>query len=291
MNILNQMRTIESYSKYSVLRDMPVRIFRHTITDELAHSHAYFECVYIEKGSGYHVASNERLPIKAGDYLIIDCNTTHDYEAKNGELSIINLIFVPGFIDKTLIHCTDFYTLLSHYLFKLNISPNIFNFASMVFHDDSGQIRKLFTLMLTEYENQNTAYQEIIRCYIVEFLLHTLRSLNIFTKQNISPAVNSVLEYIEQNYTREITLSDICKNLNYSLQYLSKKIKEETGFSFIKHLQNARINQACRLLANTKKSILEICILSGYNDIKHFTSTFKKIVGVSPTVYRKNHSV
>ena len=160
----------------------------------------------------------------------------------------------------------------------------------MVFHDESRQIHKLFTLMFNEYENKNTAYNEIIRCYVIEFLLHTLRSLNIFTKQNTSPSVNSVLEYIEKNYAEEISLSQISKELNYSLQHLSKKIKEETGLTFIEHLQNVRINQACCLLANTSKSISEICTLSGYNDIKHFNSIFKKNIGVSPSAYRKQIS-
>jgi len=255
--------------------------------DELPHKHDYFECVYIEKGHGYHIVNNKKLPIKEGDYLIIDCNTTHDYEAKNGELSVINLLFCPDFIDRTLSHCKDFYTILNHYLFKLNISSSVFNFSNVVFHDDERKIYKLFILMLNEYENKNTAYKEIIRCYIIEFLLHTLRTLNIFTKQNISPSVATVLDYIEKNYEKELVLADICKEINYSLPYISKKIKSETGLSFIQHLQNTRTNHACYLLANTKKNISEICVLSGYNDIKHFNSVFKKNIGVSPSEYRK----
>lgn len=291
MSFVKKETSINPYSRYSVLRDLPVRVFRHTVRNEFPHNHTYFECVYIEKGSGYHIVNNNRLPIKEGDFLIIDCNITHDYDAKNGELSIINLLFIPEFIDKTLAHCTDIYTLLSHYLFRLNISHDIFNFASTIFHDESGQIRKLFTLMLNEYENKNTAYNELIRCYVIEFLLHTLRYLNIFTKQNISKSVSYVLEYIEKNYTHEITLSQISKELNYSMQYLSNKIKEETGLTFIEHLQDVRIHQACCLLANTSKSISNICLLSGYNDIKHFNSIFRKKIGVSPSVYRKQISL
>lgn len=288
MNVTVKTHSIDVYSKNSVLRSLQMRLFRHTIEDELPHNHDYFECVYIEKGHGYHIVNNQKLPIKEGDYLIIDCNTTHDYEAQNGELSVINLLFCPEFIDRTLSHCKDFYTMLNHYLFKLDISSAVFNFSNVVFHDDERRIYKLFTLMLDEYENKNTAYKEIIRCYIIEFLLHTLRSLNIFTKQNISHTVAAVLDYIEKNYAEEIALADICNEINYSLPYVSKKIKDETGLTFIQHLQNTRINQACCLLANTRKSIQEICTLSGYNDIKHFNSIFKKHIGISPSVYRKN---
>ena len=156
----------------------------------------------------------------------------------------------------------------------------------MVFHDDSRQIYKLFTLIYEEFEAQNTAYNEIIRCYLIEFLLKTLRSLDIFSQNSIHTTVLEVLRYIENNYASNISLSTICSDLNYSLPYLSKIIKQETGTTFIKHLQNTRINHACTFLLSTNKSISEICTLIGYSDIKHFNYIFKKTIGLSPSSYR-----
>lgn len=101
--------SIDSYDRSKALSNYMLRIFHHKIHNELPHKHNYFECVYIEKGSGFHIANGLKLPIKEGDFLIIDTDTVHDYESENDDLEVFNLIFVPEFIDKSLAHCQSFF--------------------------------------------------------------------------------------------------------------------------------------------------------------------------------------
>ncbi len=75
--------------------------------------------------------------------------------------------------------------------------------------------------------------------------------------------------------------------MHYSLSHISRKFKDETDVSFNKYITEVRIREACRLIANTDKKINEIANLSGYNDIKHFQFTFKKITGKSPRDFKK----
>lgn len=57
--------------------------------------------------------------------------------------------------------------------------------------------------------------------------------------------------------------------------------------SFAKYLINVRIEQAKILLRETNLSVAEICKRVGYNDLKHFVTTFEKAAGVKPGTYRK----
>ena len=75
--------------------------------------------------------------------------------------------------------------------------------------------------------------------------------------------------------------------LNYSVPYLSKNIKTETGENFVNHLQKVRLEHSCRLLANTDKSVYEIMCSVGYRDVKFFNLLFKKNFSATPSEYRK----
>jgi YesN/AraC family two-component response regulator len=58
------------------------------------------------------------------------------------------------------------------------------------------------------------------------------------------------------------------------------------NMTFSSYLQKVRINNACRLLANTNNKIEEIAHFVGYSDTKFFNSIFKKVLGSTPREYR-----
>ena len=86
---------------------------------------------------------------------------------------------------------------------------------------------------------------------------------------------------------KKITLTEISKNLNYSVPYLSKLFREKYGETFESYLQRTRVGEGCRLLANTDKKVIEIAECVGYGDLKFFSEVFKKYMRVSPREYRR----
>ena len=78
-----------------------------------------------------------------------------------------------------------------------------------------------------------------------------------------------------------------CQEHHFSLQYISRKFKQETGITFREYLQKIRIEKSCVLLAGSDLRISEIASAVGYDDIKFFNSMFKKLVMMSPREYRK----
>ncbi|NLJ91224.1 MAG: response regulator [Clostridiales bacterium] len=95
------------------------------------------------------------------------------------------------------------------------------------------------------------------------------------------------IDYISNNYHKDLSLDDISREVDISPYYFSKLFKEETGENFIDYLTKVRINKAKHMLRNNKCSIKEICIEVGYSDPNYFSRIFKKTTGKTPTEYRE----
>jgi two-component system, response regulator YesN len=107
-------------------------------------------------------------------------------------------------------------------------------------------------------------------------------------EKKLSGVIVSAKDYISKNYTKEITLEDVSKEVNVSPNYFSKLFKDETGSNFIDYLTMLRIEKAKKLLSDSKYVNKEICYQIGYSDPNYFSRIFKKIVGVTPTEYRSS---
>lgn len=93
------------------------------------------------------------------------------------------------------------------------------------------------------------------------------------------------LEFIDGNFDRQIQLSDAADAASVSSAYLSRLFGEHTGSSFIDYLTVMRIEKAERIIREKRTSIKEVSFAVGYQDPNYFSKIFRKIVGVSPTMY------
>lgn len=108
-------------------------------------------------------------------------------------------------------------------------------------------------------------------------------------EQNLS-VVAQAKHYIEENYTKELSLDDISREMNISPYYFSKLFKDETGVNYIEYVTKLRIDCAKELLRNPENSIKMVCVEVGYSDPNYFSRIFKKWVGQTPSEYRGGSS-
>ncbi len=95
------------------------------------------------------------------------------------------------------------------------------------------------------------------------------------------------MDYMEENYGQEITVSDIAGALYISNVYLNQIFKSELNTSVIKHLITLRIEKAKELRADTDELIYCVAEKTGFHDARHFSKTFKRMVGQTPLEYRR----
>ncbi|HOJ10449.1 MAG TPA: response regulator [Clostridiales bacterium] len=95
-----------------------------------------------------------------------------------------------------------------------------------------------------------------------------------------------ILQYVNENYCKDTSLSDISEIFTVNPSYISQLFKKQTGITFTEYLTNLRVGHACNLLKSTCFSINEIAEKAGFNDYYYFTRVFKKVTGMTPTHYR-----
>ena len=136
------------------------------------------------------------------------------------------------------------------------------------------------------------------RCSSIEQLFQYLsvmvgESLDVIIedkKQADTKPIRLAKQYIQQNYMKTISLEEISKFVGFNATYFSTLFKKENGNNFIDYLSEIRMNKAKDLLRETNLNIAVICEQVGYNDLKHFTKSFKKNIGIKPNEYRKLYS-
>ncbi|MDR0708779.1 MAG: AraC family transcriptional regulator, partial [Spirochaetaceae bacterium] len=93
------------------------------------------------------------------------------------------------------------------------------------------------------------------------------------------------LEYVHAHYAGGIQLGDAADAAQVSPAYLSRLFSEHCKTSFIDYVTELRIENAEKLLRESKMNIKEVAFATGYQDPNYFSKIFRKVTGLSPTVY------
>jgi AraC family transcriptional regulator len=101
--------------------------------------------------------------------------------------------------------------------------------------------------------------------------------------------VRRLVDYIEQHLGEDLSLEALAAEVSLSPLYLVRAFRSAVGQSPHQYVVARRVEQARRLLTATTLPIAEISLATGFSSQSHLTSWFRRLVGVSPAVYRKLH--
>ena len=104
------------------------------------------------------------------------------------------------------------------------------------------------------------------------------------SKRRVLPAIR---DYLDSNYNLKITLDDLAERYYLNKYYLSKSFKSQYGVSINNYLLSVRITKAKQMLRFTDLPIEAIGLECGLGSAHYFSSKFKEVEGVSPSVYRE----
>lgn len=243
------------------------------------HSHDDLsEIIYISDGEGEYIIDGQYYKASKGDLLIYNKNVIHEEKSnpKNpiktyfcglGNLHINGLptgFIIPG--NRIPVIHTDQY------------SYKVENYISNIFEECKSQV---------------VGYDIVCQNLLVSLIILIYRMINIREESPNEKSAGSVgmkiKGYLDENYTRDISLRDIAGTLYISQDYISHIFKSEIGKSPIRYLITRRIGEAKKLLLTTDKTIHEIAASVGYDNPNYFMILFKKVTGTSPGVFRKNN--
>lgn len=141
--------------------------------------------------------------------------------------------------------------------------------------------------ILYEFSKKNKYYLET-SCGLLKQLITELHRYELQTYSASFSPVNKVVEYIKNNFSKNISNKDLAQITGYHEYYLNRLFIANTGISMHKYILNLRMNEAQRLVLNTDRSLTEISESIGFNNYTYFSDYFKKCFGLSPSQYRNS---
>ncbi|HMA65646.1 MAG: helix-turn-helix domain-containing protein [Fibrobacterota bacterium] len=98
------------------------------------------------------------------------------------------------------------------------------------------------------------------------------------------------VEYIHAHFGDDLSIDSLARDAHCSVSHFSRIFKRELGYSPKDYLIKTRIDKSRKLLQDSADTITDIAYTCGFATSAHFSDSFKKITGVSPSEYRKSFS-
>ncbi|HEX2533330.1 MAG TPA: AraC family transcriptional regulator [Chitinophagaceae bacterium] len=99
--------------------------------------------------------------------------------------------------------------------------------------------------------------------------------------------MSTVLDYVLQHFAEDIRLKEVAERVNMAENSFSRYFTQRTRKTFIRFLNEVRLNHACTLLAENGMNVAQVCFECGFNNLSNFNRQFKKTYGVHPLGYRR----
>jgi AraC-like DNA-binding protein len=249
------------------------------------HFHPEYELNFIYRGKGVRrIVGDHSDEIDDLELVLVGPNVVHGWELHNctcKEIYEITIHIHNDLLDKKM---------LSRRLFKP--FSDMFNRAKfgILFSRETTNLM-MPRLMLLSRITGLQYYLEFIAILNELAISEGQRSLSISSDEkedfHNSDRIKKVYDYIQENFSKTITLDEISKLVNMSSVSFNRFIKQRTGKTFIHYLNDTRISFASRWLLETDLSIGEISFRCGFNNIANFNRLFKQAKNTTPKEFKK----
>ncbi len=143
--------------------------------------------------------------------------------------------------------------------------------------------------VITRIMNAKSTEELFIICN--QYLMEVVGQVVSGRQKKVHSIIEKANNYIYENYSSELSLEDVAREVNLSPYYFSRFYKEESGINFTEMLAYVRIEKAKELLKKEEYSIKDVCYMVGYMEPNYFSKIFKKVTGVTASEYKKMYGL
>lgn len=252
------------------------------------HTHEAWELYYVVKGRGTRMAGDTLLPFSEGDVALLPPSMHHywkyspDSADDDGCIRYLMVAFSPDLVQR----CIDTFPELRNRLAGISFPADALTFGT----ESSRIIRRSLSAM--NRMDELGRLSEMLR--LLPFLFtttdYTFAGKAMRIERNVR-RMQQISTYVMAHYAHPISLTDIATEVGMNRSAFCTYFKRNKGMTFSRFVMQYRLNTACELLKRSHKSVSEICYLVGFNDLPYFVRLFTAEMGMSPTKYRKAHSM
>ena len=269
--------------------------YKGEITDSLPHVvlhwHKEIEMTLILRGKAEYKIDFTTYQVKEGDIVIISPESLHAINKISGyQMEWTTIIFS---LDLLKSHLTDGCSLnyISPLLNKSYKLPVIINAESSGYE----KIYSIIKNIIFTYDKKDIAYELELKSMLFS-LFANLYKYNYVHKENtrneltddIQNKMKTVLNYVQENYNRDMSIEEIAKLCNFSEYHFMRFFKKYAGTSCLKYINNYRLEKSAELLKSTSSSITDISLECGFNNLSYFNKLFKRKYHLTPREFRDN---
>ncbi|MFT3682655.1 MAG: AraC family transcriptional regulator [Ferruginibacter sp.] len=147
--------------------------------------------------------------------------------------------------------------------------------------------------------NQKHGFDSVLELMSILHDLSTSRNMRILSDSSFnnseqfsynSRRIEKAYEYMNNNFDKQITLSEVARLANMSDVSFSRFFKSRTSITFIDSLNEIRLGNASRMLIDTTHSVSEVAYSCGFNNLSNFNRLFKRKKGCTPKEFRESYS-
>jgi len=279
---------LEKITSHDQSRSFAVRSFEVRRFWSPFHHHPELELTLIVKSSGHRYVGDHIGRFAAGDLVLMGPNLPHMYindEKFSGRAASVVLQFLPGFLGDRFFQLGE----LSNVRRLLERSR-----VGLSFH---GRTRDKVAPMLQQL-GQLEGFARLSAFLQILELLAQSNDYRTLASPTYSPSlalyqgerINCVCELISRKFREGITQSEAARAAKMSPPSFSRFFRRATNKTFRAFLNEVRIGHAARLLAETDKSVAEVCYDSGFGNLSNFNRQFLKLRRVAPRLYRDDRN-
>lgn len=282
--------------EYAKNDSFPFRIGYEEITNYVGstfkcHWHSELEFTYICSGSMIYQANNTEYLLKEGDAIFVNQNCLHSGTSyRNSKCEYFAITFLPNLIAG---HKNSIFE--SKYLAELLSSEQLPYAYFNADCDDSKHIISILLKLEKVCKGKINGYELLIESKLFELFFYLYQ--DVYCKLPKEPLkqqkniiqIKSGLDYMHAHYKENISLDDIASSCNLSKSSccrLFKKTVHETPFNY---LLNYRMQKSFPYLLNSEMNITQVAGLVGFTSSSYFTEIFHRLLGMTPSEYRKKY--
>lgn len=229
-----------------------------------AHKHTYCELVYYYSGSGTSSAEEKSYRFDGSDIILYSPEVVHD----------------ETHFTETEVFCLGFTV------------PDMKYFNPGYYKDSDGKIGRYIENIRLELSEKLPFYKEVIENCIERILIELNRKLDnqsVLFPVNEEGEMAHIAKFVRENLQYKLNIHTLAEMSGYSYDYFRHIFKKHIGISPKDYLTKCQIEEAQRLLTQTKLSVASVSEHCGFATQEHFSLFFKKNTGMSPLPYRNKN--
>lgn len=278
-------------------KEFPFQISEVELTPKNSHPgtrhwHSYFEITCVMEGKGSYFVNGQEYTMEEDDIIIFNNVEPHGWKLISGNMRLLVMIFAPEFVaEKMSVFDTEY---LKPFVERGS------NFKNRIGREDeiNKEIRADIQAVYQEWKERKEGYSLMIKANVLRILTMLIRTYQdeskssemLREKKAAMKRLEQAFAYIEAHYCEKITLDEVAASVYMSSNYFSSYFRKVTTISFSDYVTKMRIHHARELLREGKKSVTEIAMECGFNNISNFYRLYKKHVGTSPKSDKSKNS-